>query len=191
MLAMAWHPFGINCQLYINTLRPWQNGRHFADDLFKCNFLNENVWILIRFSLKSVPKVPNYIPALVQIMAWYRPGTKPLSESMVARLLTHICVTQPQRVNVTWLSWHLKSQATWLFCSTAYTLQHQTCPSQHQRNIKALHSLQWVMDSPHKGTLIWKVVPRHHTVSSGWVMALCNHFLSHNRNSHTNILPCW
>ena len=27
----------------INTLRPRQNGRHFADDIFKSIFLNENV----------------------------------------------------------------------------------------------------------------------------------------------------
>ena len=26
----------------LNTLRPRQNGRHFADDIFKCIFLNEN-----------------------------------------------------------------------------------------------------------------------------------------------------
>ena len=26
-----------------NTLRPRQNGRHFADDIFKCIFLNENI----------------------------------------------------------------------------------------------------------------------------------------------------
>ena len=59
----------------INTLRPGQNGRHFADDIFKCIFLDENVWIPIKISLKFVPKVPiNDIPALVQIMAWLRPG---------------------------------------------------------------------------------------------------------------------
>ena len=27
----------------INSLRPRQNGRHFADDIFKCIFLNEIV----------------------------------------------------------------------------------------------------------------------------------------------------
>ena len=32
-------------------------------------------------------------------MAWRRPGDKPLSEPMMVRLLTHICVTQPQWVN--------------------------------------------------------------------------------------------
>ena len=32
----------------INTLKPRQNGRHFADDIFKCIFLDENVWIPIK-----------------------------------------------------------------------------------------------------------------------------------------------
>ena len=72
-----------------NTLR--QNGRHFADDVFKCIFLNENVWISFMISLKFVPNVPiNNIPALVQIMAWHRSGDKPLSEPIIVSLLTHI-----------------------------------------------------------------------------------------------------
>ena len=41
-----------------NTLRLRQNGRHFADDILKCIFLNENVWIPIEISLKFVPKGP-------------------------------------------------------------------------------------------------------------------------------------
>ena len=83
-----------------HTLRPRQNGRHFADDIFKCIFLNENVWIWIKISLMFVHKGPiNKIPALVQIMAWRRPGDKPLSEPMLISLPTHICVTRPQWVN--------------------------------------------------------------------------------------------
>ena len=83
----------------INTLRPRQIGRRFADNTFKCNFLNENVWIPIKISLKLVPKGPiNNIPALVQIMAWRRPGDKPLSAPMLVILPTHICVTRPQWV---------------------------------------------------------------------------------------------
>ena len=83
-----------------NTLRPRQNGRHSADDIFKCIFLNENVWTPIKISMKFVPKGPiNIIPALVQIMAWRRPGDKPLSEPMMVSLTTHICVTRPQWVN--------------------------------------------------------------------------------------------
>ena len=82
-----------------STLRPRQNGRHFADDIFKCIFLNENVSIAIKISLKFVPKGPiNNIPALVKIMAWRRSGDKPLSEPMMVSLLTHICVTRPQLV---------------------------------------------------------------------------------------------
>ena len=33
-------------------------------------------------------------------MAWRRPGDKPLSEPMMARLPTHICVTRPQCLKV-------------------------------------------------------------------------------------------
>ena len=86
---------------WINTLRPRQNGRHFADDIFKCIFLNENVWIPIKISLKFVPKGPIInIPALVQIMVWRRPGDKPLSESMMVSLPTYTCVTRPQWVKL-------------------------------------------------------------------------------------------
>ena len=78
-------------------MRLRQNGRHFPDDIFKCIFLNENIEILIMISLKFVPKSPiNNIPALVQIMAWCRPGDKPLSEPMIVNLSTHICVVRPQ-----------------------------------------------------------------------------------------------
>ena len=83
----------------INTLRPRQNGRHFADDTFKRIFLNENNKISIKISLKFVPKGPiNKIPALVQIMAWRRPGDKPLSEPMLDSSTALICVTRPQWV---------------------------------------------------------------------------------------------
>ena len=83
----------------VNTLRPRQNGRHFADDIFKRIFLNENIWIPIKSSLKFVPEGSiNNIPALIHIMAWRRPGDKPLSEPMLIILLTHICVTRPQWV---------------------------------------------------------------------------------------------
>ena len=98
----------------VNTLRPRQNGCHFADAIFKCIFLNENVWIPIEILLKFVPKeLINNIPALVHIMAWSRPGDKPLSESMMVSLLTHVCFTRPHWVNIcilhlipcTWEQW--------------------------------------------------------------------------------------
>ena len=68
----------------LNILGPGQNAHHFAEDISKCIFLNEFVWIPIKVSLKFVPKGPiNNIPAMVQIMAWRRPGDKPLSEPMM------------------------------------------------------------------------------------------------------------
>ena len=89
------------CRYFFNTLGPRQNGRHFADDIFKYIFLNENISIAIEISLKFVLKGPiNNIPALVQIMAWCRPGDKPLSEPLMVSLPTHICVTRPQWFNV-------------------------------------------------------------------------------------------
>ena len=85
-----------------NSLRPRPNRRHFADAIFKCISENEIELISPRISLKFVPKVRiNNIPALVQIMAWRRPGDKPLSEPIMVSLLTHICVTRPQWVNMT------------------------------------------------------------------------------------------
>ena len=91
-------------RIRLNTLRPRQDGRHFPDDIFKCICLNENVWISLTISLKCVRKVRiNNIPLLVQIMAWRRPGDKPLSEPMMVSLLTHIFVTRPQWVkNCDW-----------------------------------------------------------------------------------------
>ena len=57
------------------------------------------LWLKFHWSL-FLSKCPiNNIPALVQIMAWCRPGNKPLSEPMMASLLMHICITRPQWVN--------------------------------------------------------------------------------------------
>ena len=78
-----------------------QNGRHFADDIFKCIFLNGNVWLPITNSLTFVSKGSiNNIPALTQIMAWRRPGDKPLSEPNMFSLPTHICVPRPHWANI-------------------------------------------------------------------------------------------
>ena len=67
-------------QTCINTLRPRQNGRHFADDIFKSICLNENFRILNKISLKCVSLgLIDNMAALVQIMAWSQIGDKPLS----------------------------------------------------------------------------------------------------------------
>ena len=55
-----------NLVTVLNTLRPGQDGRHFADDTFKRIFLNENIRISVKISLKFVPKSPmDNIPALI------------------------------------------------------------------------------------------------------------------------------
>ena len=47
----TWETF--KARFSLNTLRPRNNGRHFADDIFKCIFLNENVWIPINIYWSS------------------------------------------------------------------------------------------------------------------------------------------
>ena len=70
--------------IFLNRLNLWQNNHHFTD-IFEYIFLNENVAILIKISLKFVPRDPiNNDPALVQIMAWCLINAKPLSESKMA-----------------------------------------------------------------------------------------------------------
>ena len=99
LIGLMSHPGLSTSGNSLNTLRPRQNGRHFADDTFKHIFLYENVWISIEVPLKFVPEAPiNNIPALVKIMAWCRPGDKSLSEPKMVRLPTHICVSRPQWV---------------------------------------------------------------------------------------------
>ena len=67
---------------------------------FQTKFSNPFSWMKIfelrfRFSLKFVPEGSiNNISALVQIMAWRRPGDKLLSEPVMDSLLTHIWVNE-------------------------------------------------------------------------------------------------
>ena len=73
--------------------------------IFQTTFSNAFSWMKmnefrLRFHWSFVPKGQmNNIPSLVQMMAWRRPGHKPLSEAMMVSLLTHICVTRPQWAN--------------------------------------------------------------------------------------------
>ena len=85
--ASVWKPY----RFLSDTLRPRQNCHLFANDIFKSTFLDEDIWISINISPKFVPRGQiNNILSLVQIMAWRRPGDKPLSEPMMESLLTHI-----------------------------------------------------------------------------------------------------
>ena len=66
----------------VNTLRPRPNDRHFADDIFKCIFLKENLWISTKISLKYVRHgLIDKKSALVQKMASPRTGDKRIISS--------------------------------------------------------------------------------------------------------------
>ena len=133
-----------NANLLLNTLRPRQNGRHLADDIFKCIFRNENVWISINISLKVVSMgLIDNIPALVQIMAWRRSGDKPLSEPMMDSLLTHICVTRPQWV---------KRTVAW-YCDVIWSKIISHCMF-----VRYLH-IVGVVSGVYQGTMTWYVYP--------------------------------
>ena len=99
-IPVPWQRFHVSTRrVCFNTLRPKQKFRHFADDIFKCIFLNKNVWISFMLSQIFVPRVwIDNIPASVQIMDCCRLGENRLSEPMMVILLTHICVTRPQWV---------------------------------------------------------------------------------------------
>ena len=83
----------LNSALYIH----W--GRDKMDAISQTAFLWMKMFEFRTTFLKFVPKGPiNNIPALVRVMAWRRPGAKPLSEPVMVRLPTHICVTPPHWV---------------------------------------------------------------------------------------------
>ena len=70
----------------------------FQTKLSNAFFLTKDVRISIKMSLKfiRIGPISNIFLALVQRMAWRRPGDKPLYEPMLAILSTRICVNRPQ-----------------------------------------------------------------------------------------------
>ena len=42
--------------IFVKSFLPEQNGCYFADNIFRCIFVNEKFDILIKISLKFVPK---------------------------------------------------------------------------------------------------------------------------------------
>ena len=82
-------------ELYLDTLRPRQNGRHVAKDIFKHIFLNEIYCIFILISLKYAPKV-----RIISMRAFdsddvFEQATSHYLNQCWPSLLTHICVTWP------------------------------------------------------------------------------------------------
>ena len=70
----------------INTLRPRQIAAN-SHTTFSNAFSSKKWWISLKISLKFAPKFRiNNIPVLVQIVAWRRPGDRPLSGPMTVYL---------------------------------------------------------------------------------------------------------
>ena len=68
------------------TLRPKQNGHHFANSILKCIFLKEKFYTWICFSLKFVSKgLIEVKSALVLVIACGQAGDKPLSEPKLVK----------------------------------------------------------------------------------------------------------
>ena len=73
---------------WVNSSPCGQNGRHFADDTFKHIFMNENLCIFIRITLKFVPKgLIDNKSVLVQVMACRLLGAKPLPKPMTTQFI--------------------------------------------------------------------------------------------------------
>ena len=90
-----------------NTLRLRQNGRDFANDIFKRIFLKEKARFFTKISLKFVLKGPiDNNPALVKIMTWRRLGDKPLSEPTLTRF-TDAYLCSPDE------SWNKQPSGQW------------------------------------------------------------------------------
>ena len=77
-----------------NTLRPRQSGRQFPDDIFKCFFFLE---FRLEFYWSLLLRVQ------LPLFHHCRLGNKPSSEPMMVRLPTHICITRPQRDNLSFI----------------------------------------------------------------------------------------
>ena len=79
----------IRCSFEIMSLThpPGQNGCHFADDIFRCIFVNKKFCILIKFSMMFVPRVQltitqhwlRYVfdakPLSVPLLTWFTPDS--------------------------------------------------------------------------------------------------------------------
>ena len=68
------------------VISPWRKLPPFCSWHGKRIFVKENIWISNKIWLKYIPCGQiDSMSALVQIMAWRRPGDKPLSEPMLTQ----------------------------------------------------------------------------------------------------------
>ena len=106
-------------QEHFNTLRLKQNCRHFADDIFKCSWMKMYEFRL-RFHWNLFLRLE-----LTISQHWFRwwlganqATSHYLSEPIMVGLLTHICVTRPQWVELLLPSqcWELMENIVFYFC---------------------------------------------------------------------------
>ena len=110
--------------------------------------------ILIKISRKFVAKSQiNYIPSMVQIMVWRRPGDKPLSEPMMSSLPAHLCITLPQGVNDPSLKEWIKIDLL------LYFVKKNVYWKQVWKSLKNLALLLWItlgITGTNMGITFWK-----------------------------------
>ena len=74
MSTVQWYKYLPSSPINLSPHLPWQKG-HFADDVFRCIFANEKFHILIKTSLRFVPKGPiDNNPALPPLGGFYASG---------------------------------------------------------------------------------------------------------------------
>ena len=88
--AYQFHDMTTRC--HFNTLKPEQNGRLLAGEIFRRITLDENCSVIIRSSLKIVTEGSN--ETLVQLMGWRRFGESQFSEPMLIKTPTPHGVTR-------------------------------------------------------------------------------------------------
>ena len=87
-----------------------QNGHHFANDIFKCNLLSENVIIFIQIFINICCCGSSWQSVWKWVMAWRQSGCKPLPEPTIPRCLTPYGVIRPHCVTIIFLD---ISQLSW------------------------------------------------------------------------------
>ena len=97
----------LQAYVYIEVETKWSpfHTRNFQTHIIEWKYYNVDH----NFTDVCLKVLVNNIPSLVQMLAWRHSGHKPLSETMVASLLTHI-VTQPK-----WIDNNAQS-TTVIFC---------------------------------------------------------------------------
>ena len=98
----------------VNTSRLRQTDWHFANDISKYIFLNENYWISNNVSLKCVPYGPiDNVSSLVQVLAWHR-----IPIIWTNYILVYWCMYASLRLNEVIMTHILHASLLWLMCTT-------------------------------------------------------------------------